>query len=304
MSIDELALASTETEARAAFVSRAGGPELDVRTLLDRAARSLPGVLHDAMDAGTVLAELAAYAARRPVPAAWALDLATGALHRAPGTRAGEPVGFAAALTWVDALESGLAAHCEALLADRLASPLTRVPALRLAGVAENGGAQRSTAPLVALPGPRSVTAPHHTTRAEGEFVAHDLSALLSLPACAVRFAPAHAPHGRPGSPPSSDTVIATGPTLAAAARTATERARSLNAGLSYGSWRHQAVPAITRPQEQPALCPPPRPQWTHPLDALRSQGHAPAAILLDHDTRLTEVLPYVVRIVLDRAPA
>ncbi|MCX5387039.1 hypothetical protein [Streptomyces sp. NBC_00083] len=301
MSIDEPALAATETEARAAFVSRAGGPALDGSALLDRAARALPGVLSAGADVGTALTGLAAYAARGPAPEAWALDLVTGALRRAPGAPAGDRVGVAAGLTWLGALESGLAAHCEALIAERLARPGTRVPRLRPHRVGLGGEAGGPAAPPVrdAEPARAVPQALLRALRTRGEPVAHDLSGLLSLPACAVRLVPDRATVAGGRADAAPDTVVATGPTLAAAVRTASERALCLNTARPGGSSGLHTIPPITGAQEDTTARRSARPQWSHPLDALRSQGLTPAAVLLDHDARLDEVLPYVVRIVL-----
>ncbi|MFE9632779.1 hypothetical protein [Streptomyces sp. NPDC006463] len=292
MSTEELTAASTEAEARAAFLSRVGGPALGARTVLDRAAELLPGVVDAASDVETALTELAARAAIRPVPAApaaagaWGLDLATGALRRVPVPASGSPVGVAAGLTWVSALESGLAQHCEALLARRLGAPGTRVPRLSLAG-------QGHAVPDALL----------RALQAEDEHVAHDLSGLLSLPACAVALAPRMQPEPEPepdrGPDPERDTVVATGATLAEAARTAVERALSRRRARAAGRPVPHPFPAIGREQETDAPRPLPCAQWSHPLDALHSQGHSPVAVLLDHDAGVGEALPYLVRIVL-----
>ncbi|WP_328928819.1 hypothetical protein OG429_32505 [Streptomyces sp. NBC_00190] len=288
MSTEELTAASTEAEARAAFLSRVGGPALGARTLLDRAAELLPGVVDAASDVETALTELAAHAAIRPVSAApatagaWGLDLATGALRRVPVPASGSPVGVAAGLTWVSALESGLAQHCEALLAGRLRAPGTRVPRLSLAGE----GHAVPDALLRAL-------------RSEDEHVAHDLSGLLSLPACAVALAPRAEPEPERAPGPERDTVVATGATLAEAARTAVERTLSRRRARAAGRPVPQLFPAIGREQESDAPRPLPCAQWSHPLDALHSQGHSPVAVLLDHDAGVSAVLPYLVRIVL-----
>ncbi|MER5733695.1 hypothetical protein ABT084_36095 [Streptomyces sp. NPDC002138] len=288
MSTEELTAAATpaptEAEARAAFLSRAGGPALGARTVLERAVELLPGALGAAPDIETALTELAARAARRTAPAAraapapWGLDLATGALRRVTVPACASPVGIAAGLTWVSALERGLAQHCAALLARRLGEPGTRVPRLSLAGE----GHAVPDALLRAL-------------RAEGEPVAHDLTGLLSLPACAVTLAPRAAPD----RDLDRDTVIATGATLAEAARTAAERALSRSRARAAGRSVPPAFPAIGRAQESDAPRPLPGAQWSHPLDALHSRGHDPVAVLLDHDARVGEVLPYLVRIVL-----
>ncbi|MFI5979422.1 hypothetical protein ACIBEA_00955 [Streptomyces sp. NPDC051555] len=283
------AAAVTEAEARAAFLSRAGGPAVGARTVLERAPELLPGVVDAATtDIEAVLGHLAARAATHPAaagpagsaePTAWGLDLATGGLRRVRVAGSGSPVGVAAGLTWVGALEEGLAQHCAALLARRLEAPGTRVPRLRLGG----GGVEV----------PRALLRDVH---AEGEPVAHDLTELLSLPACAVALAPRPGGDGREGE---CETVIATGATLAEAARGAVERALSRRRAHEAGRPVPRAFPAVGRERESDAPGPAPCAQWSRPLDALHSEGHSPVAVLLDHDARVNEVLPYLVRIVL-----
>ncbi|MFI0982034.1 hypothetical protein ACH4SP_34130 [Streptomyces sp. NPDC021093] len=312
--------AATEAEARAAFLSRAGGPALAARTVRDRAAELLPDRVDAASDIETVLTELAARATMRaratvlPAPAdpatpatptVWGLDLSTGALRQVRVPASGPPAGVAAGLTWVSALESGLAQHCESLLARGLGTPGTRVPRLRLAE-------ERHAVPDALL---RAL----HT---EGEPVAHDLTELLSLPACALTLVP----HAEPNPPTernsptepiprtepapaadhapdperdTRDTVVATGATLAEAVRTATERALSRRRAREAGRPVPHAFPAVGREQESDAPRPQPCVQWSHPLDALRSQGHSPVAVLLDHEAPVSGELPYLVRIVL-----
>ncbi|MDH6136274.1 hypothetical protein P3T37_005694 [Kitasatospora sp. MAA4] len=331
--------AQTEAEARAAFLSRASGAELDAAELLDRvvaapAPRTGPlgplGLLgplgslgegglaqfplracqatvadpdlpagaptaavtgyggdRDAARLAAALAGLAAYgtlAADRSRPAqaegeptVWGMDLVTGALRRVPAREAfpapdrrtpyRAPIGAAAGLTWVDALESALAQHVEALLARRLADPGTRVPRLDLRACdADDRGAQ--------------VLGMLHSA---GEMAAHDLSGLLSVPACAIRIGP--------------HTVIATGATPAGAVHTATERA--------LAAWQsHTALPIakITPEQESPAVAhqdPADPVRWAHPHEALRGQGRTPVAVLLDHDPRVVRIMPYLVQVVL-----
>ncbi|SEE09050.1 hypothetical protein SAMN04490357_6877 [Streptomyces misionensis] len=206
---------------------------------------------------------------------AWGLDLVTGALRRVPVRDAhpapdGEvpyrpPVGAAAGLTWAHAVEAGLAQHCEELLSRRLADRATRVPRLPLPADEAPGTAH----PLSLL-------------RALGEPVAHDLSALLSVPACGVRL--------------GSRTALAVGATRVEAMRTAAERAL-LAQRLPAG-----AVPAITPEQERPAeFFPKPRGTAGRPrfAEALRAQGRTPVAVLLDHDPQAAVVLPYVVQVIL-----
>ncbi|MFF5403037.1 hypothetical protein ACFY8K_02725 [Streptomyces misionensis] len=235
----------------------------------------------------TLLTALAAYgtlaahgcrAARAPddgADDAWGLDLVTGALRRVPvrdahpapdgGVPYRPPVGAAAGLTWAHAVEAGLAQHCEELLSQRLADRTTRVPRLPLPADEAPGAAH----PLSLL-------------RALGEPVAHDLSALLSVPACGIRL--------------GSRTALAVGATRAEAMRTAAERAL-LAQRLPAG-----AVPAITPEQERPAeFFPNPRGTAGRPrlAEALRAQGRTPVAVLLDHDPQAVVVLPYVVQVIL-----
>lgn len=146
----------------------------------------------------------------------------------------------------------------------RLADPGTCVPRLLLPADEAPGAAD----PLYLL----------HTL---GEPVAHDLSALLSVPACAIRL--------------GARTVLAVGATHAEAVRTAAERAvlaRESPAGT---------VPAITPEQERPApFFPGMRtvPGRARFVEALRAQGRTPVVVLLDHDLQAVIVLPYIVRVI------
>ncbi|RPE45433.1 hypothetical protein EDD90_8706 [Streptomyces sp. Ag109_O5-1] len=306
MRTEEFAHPPTEAEARAAFVARAAGAAADAGVLLDRATALLPSVVdggsggsgrdEDRLEAA--LAGLAAHAATRhstvggrPVTARWGLDLVTGALRQVPAGQLAipgdqdtarppghPPVGVAAGLTWVYALEAGLTQHCEALLARRLADPGTRVPRVCVAGTCDG----RCVSGLCAS----GVTGPARQLYEAGEPVAHDLSGLLSLQACAIRV-------GR-----RPDTVVAIGATWAAAVRGAVER--TLRSLPPHARGPH-TLPAIRPEQELPS--PAGRPtapvRWTRPLDALRAQGLSPVAVLLDQDPRVTEVLPYLVHVVL-----
>ncbi|WP_411139649.1 hypothetical protein [Streptomyces sp. x-80] len=303
--------APDQTRARAVFVERMGGRALEPDELLSRVAaaagsapRPLGPLLKSALARtrgcgeegrlAAVLAGLATYgalaAARHHAapggvsPAVWGLDLDSGALRvvdamgvAAPPARGRtfrRPVGAAAGLTWVNAVEAGLAQHCEALLVRRLDEPGTRVTRLDLDAYVGDEG----TGHLLRL------------LKAKGSPRAHDLSALLSLPACAVRIGRAAA--------------LATGDTLAAAVRTAAERA--LGAGPPHavtGSGPEPfRVAAIAPEQELPpvaasGLVPPTEHQ--RPLEALRAQGYTSAALLLDHDPRAIDILPYLVHVVL-----
>ncbi|MEV7323909.1 hypothetical protein AB0N52_27845, partial [Streptomyces sp. NPDC093970] len=193
------------------------------------------------------------------------------------------PTGVAAGLTWVGALEAGMTAHCEALLARRLAEPGTRVPRLC--------PADRCEGPCVTDACEKGATGAARHLYAAGGPVAHDLSALLSLPACAIRL------------DPGPDTVLATGTTRAEALRRATARAlRALTVTAGPGP---RVLPPITRDRELPPAAPGPSApvHWSRPLDALRAQGFTPVAVLLDQDPRVNEVLPYLVHIVLLDGP-
>ncbi|WP_089102476.1 hypothetical protein [Streptomyces hyaluromycini] len=307
MTTEEFTHPPTEKEARAAFVSRAAGAAADAGELIDRAAALLPSAVTgdraprtvgDEEDLNTLLAALAGHLAGRsclgtvpPRSTVWGLDLDTGVLRRVPAERlavpAGPPghppVGVAAGLTWVGALEAGMTAHCEALLARRLAEPGTRVPRLCLAGLCDGRCSANDCA--------KRATAASQPLYAAGEPVAHDLSGLLSLPGCAVRVGP------RP------DTVVATGATRAEAVRRATARAlRALTAAEDRGP---RPLPAIGPDQElpPPGAEPSARVHWSRPLDALRAQGRTPVAVLLDQDPRVNEVLPYLVHVVLLDGP-
>lgn len=205
----------------------------------------------------------------------WGLDLVTGALRRIPardvhlapgrGKMYRPPVGAAAGLTWVHALETGLAQHCEELLARRLADPGTRVPRLSLPVDEATGAAD-----------------PLYLLRSVGEPVAHDLSALLSVPACAIRL--------------GSRTVLAVGVTHAEAMRTAAERA------VLAPQLAARTVPAITPGQERPApFFPGTRTVLGRArfIEALRAQGRTPVAVLLDQDPQAVAVIPYLVQVIL-----
>ncbi|MFD3587649.1 hypothetical protein [Streptomyces sp. NPDC058683] len=306
MTTEEFTHPPTEEEARAAFVSRAAGAAADAGELIDRAAALLPSAVTgdrartggDEEDLNSLLAALAGHLAGRsclgavpPRSTVWGLDLDTGVLRRVPAERLavtadppGHPaVGVAAGLTWVGALEAGMTAHCEALLARRLAEPGTRVPRLCPAGLCDGRCSGDDCA--------RGATGPSRQLYAAGEPVAHDLSGLLSLPGCAMRVDP------RP------DTVVATGATRAEAVRRATARAlRALTAAADRGP---RPLPAIGPDQElpSPGAGPSAPVHWSRPLDALRAQGLTPVAVLLDQDPRVNEVLPYLVHVVLLDGP-
>ncbi|WP_416979271.1 hypothetical protein [Streptomyces sp. T028] len=209
------------------------------------------------------------------IPDVWGLDLVTGALRRIParvarpapdkGASYRPPVGVAAGLTWAHAVEAGLAQHCEELLSRRLADPGLRVPRLYLPADEAPGAAD-----------------PLYLLRTLGEPVAHDLSAVLSVPACAIRL--------------GSRTVVAVGATHAEAVRTAAERAVLARRSSA------RTVPAITPEQERPApFFPGMRTVagGVRFVEALRAQGRTPVAVLLDRDPQAVVVLPYVVQVIL-----
>ncbi|MFD4600322.1 hypothetical protein ACFWPQ_20115 [Streptomyces sp. NPDC058464] len=306
MTSEEFTHPPTEEEARAAFVSREAGPAVDAGELADRAAALLSSAATgdraartggDEEDLNTLLAALAGHLAGRsrlgaiaPRSAVWGLDLDTGVLRRVPAGRPAvtadppghPPVGVAAGLTWVSALETGMTAHCEALLARLLAEPGTRVPRLCLAGLCDGRCSPGDCA--------KSATGAARRLYAAGEPVAHDLSGLLSLPGCAIRVGP------RP------DTVVATGATRAEAVRRATARALRALTAADPGP---RTLPAIGPDQElpPPGAGPSHPVHWSRPLDALRAQGLTPVAVLLDQDPRVNEVLPYLVHVVLLDGP-
>ncbi|MGW7413853.1 hypothetical protein [Streptomyces sp. NPDC054863] len=295
MDTQEASLAASEAEARAALVSRSGGPALDARELHLRAQELVPGEIDAGSDTETVLAALAGYAAKCPEPAGqarWGLDLVSGALRRSVTPEAGTPVSYAAGLTWVGALETALAQHCEGLLARRVASAGTRVPRFSLEDerdqVAPAGGGRPAGGS--AQDGSAASEELLRDLRAQGEPVVHDLTALLSLPACALRLATGG------GATAGQDTVVATGATWAAALGTAVARVLALRA--PKGPAPH-TIPAVDPDRELGPVRIAAHAQWSTSLDALCAAGHSPVAQLLDHDIRLSRVLPYVVRIVL-----
>ncbi|MFE6104435.1 hypothetical protein ACFVQ4_31365 [Streptomyces laurentii] len=240
-----------------------------------------------------LLDALAAYGALAAAPDArsgrevWGLDLVTDRLRRipaaeayptptptpppAPGTSYRLPTGVEAGLTWADAVEAALTGHCEALVAHRLAEPGVRVPRLALP---DHGG----SATLRAL-------------RAAGEPVAHDLSALVSVPACAIRL--------------GDDTAVAVAATRSEALEAAAERAllarekgvRPTGAGPVVPT-----VPSVTPDREAAG---PPLPMEggtsgrTGLVEALRARGRTPVAVLLDHDPQAVSLLPYLVHVAL-----
>ncbi|MDH6113607.1 hypothetical protein P3T36_005230 [Kitasatospora sp. MAP12-15] len=204
----------TQAQARAAFLQRIGGEAVDAGQFLARAdgvAQCHTGLLGAVLGAvavrggqgpgedrtDAVLAALAAYgalAAHRPAPASlseerswvWGLDLATGSLRRIPREDAfgapplprppfRPPVGAAAGLTWISAVETGVAQHCEALLAQT-----SRVAAI---GV---GQELRPAAPRAPL-GPPHRARPVQALRAHGRapvavLLDHDPQAVAVLP--------------------------------------------------------------------------------------------------------------------------
>ncbi|MFG3039944.1 hypothetical protein ACGFYZ_23915 [Streptomyces sp. NPDC048330] len=234
-----------------------------------------------------VLDALAAYGTFAAAPEArsgrdvWGLDLVTERLRRVPaaeayaapasGTPYRLPTGVAAGLTWAAAVETALTRHCEALVTRRLAEPGVRVPRLALP---DHGG----PAALRAL-------------RAAGGPVAHDLTALLSVPACAVRL--------------GDDTVVAVAATRSEALAVAAERAlltRDMGVPPTGGEPFVPTVPPIT-PDREAAGRPLPVEDGASRraglVEALRAQGRTPVAVLLDHDPEAVRILPYLVQVVL-----
>ncbi|MEV7599824.1 hypothetical protein AB0O91_20815 [Kitasatospora sp. NPDC089797] len=304
MTTEELTHTPTEAEVRAAFVAVVGGAAVDGEEVLARAAAhpvlaaaaaraglpgpgplrpDLPGTAGDPrqerLDA--VLTALAAHAAdrlRRTGPggasAVWGMDLLTGELRRIPlgdvPAVGRPPVGAAAGLTWLGALEEGLAQQCEALLAERLADPGVRVPRADLAPRCD-GGCHPADCTACAVGALRPCGVP----------LGHDLSELLSVPACALRLDPF------PG------TVIATGTTRAEAVHRAAGRLLRRDGRTAPDVRPDQELAAGVRRL--------PEASRSRPFDALHAQGHAPAAILLDQDPRAVAVLPYLVHVVLPR---
>lgn len=236
-----------------------------------------------------MLEALAAYGTFAAAPHArsgcevWGLDLVTDRLRRvpaaeaypapAPGTPYRLPTGAAAGLTWAAALEAALTGHCEALVTARLAQPGARVARLALPDLGDPA--------LVRM------------LRAAGEPVAHDLSALLSVPACAVRL--------------GDDTVVAVAATWSEALAVAAERAllaREMSVpptGVGVGPVV-PTVPSVTPNQEEVG-----RPFSVEDgasgraglVEALRARGRTPVAILLDHDPQAVRLLPYLVHVAL-----
>lgn len=214
---------TTQAEARAAFLQRIGGEAVDAGQFLaraDGAARDHTGLLGAVLGAAaagsgqdpgedrtaaalTALAAYGALAAHRPgcsseeQPPVWGLDLATGSLRRIPREDAfgapplprppfRPPVGAAAGLTWISAVETGLAQHCEALLAQkpRVAAMSGSVPSTAPAiGVEQE---RRPAAPRAPLDPPRWAR-PVEALRAHGRapvavLLDHDPQAVAVLP--------------------------------------------------------------------------------------------------------------------------
>ncbi|MCX5230191.1 hypothetical protein [Streptomyces sp. NBC_00233] len=234
-----------------------------------------------------LLDALAAYGTLAAAPDArsgrkvWGLDLVTDRLRRvpaaeaypasAPGTPYRLPTGAAAGLTWAAAVEAALTGHCEALVIHRLAQPGVRVPRLALP---DHGG----PAALRAL-------------RAEGEPVAHDLSALLSVPACAIRL--------------GDDTVVAVAATRSEALAAAAERAllaREKGFPPTGPGPVVPTVPSVT-PDREAAGRPLPVEDGASGraglVEVLRARGRTPVAVLLDHDPQAVSLLPYLVHVAL-----
>ncbi|MFE9539296.1 hypothetical protein [Streptomyces sp. NPDC006691] len=279
MTREEFRRTPTEAEVRAAFVAVVGGAAAEPGQALARAATepALAGVPTEGAALDPFLTALAARASAGRGPGApWGMDLVTGELRRVParalpvsdGRPGLPPVGAAAGFTWLGAVEEGLAQQCEWLIAERLATDGVRAPRLDLRP--DCAGACHPAECVACAVAP---------LRALGSPVVHDLSELLSLPACALRTAAGAA------------TFIAVAGGRASAVHRAVGRAMS-------GSFR--TMPAIRPDQECPShAVRPAGVQWTRPFDALRAGGWSPAAVLLHHDSRMVAVLPYLVQVVL-----
>ncbi|MFH8421616.1 hypothetical protein [Streptomyces sp. NPDC018038] len=234
-----------------------------------------------------VLDALAAYGALAAAPDArggrevWGLDLVTDRLRRvraaeaspapAPGAPYRLPAGVAAGLTWAAAVEAALTTHCEALVVHRLAQPGVRVPRLALPDHA----------------GPAALRA----LRAAGEPVVHDLTALVSVPACAVRL--------------GDDTVVAVAATWDEALAAAAERAllaREKGVPSTGSGPSVLTVPSVT-PDREAAGGPLPAEDGASGraglVEVLRARGRTPVAVLLDHDPQAVRLLPYLVHVTL-----
>ncbi|MFE5661055.1 hypothetical protein ACFQ9H_33305 [Streptomyces sp. NPDC056517] len=233
------------------------------------------------LDAFAAYGTLAAAPDARGGREVWGLDLVTDRLRRVPaaeaypapahGTPYRLPTGAAAGLTWVAAVEAALTGHCEALVVHRLAQPGVRVPRLALP---DHGG----PAALRAL-------------RAAGEPVAHDLSGLLSVPACAIRL--------------GGDTVVAVAATRSEALAAAAERAliaRERGVPPTGAGPVVPTVPSVT-PDREAAGRPLPVEDGASGraglVEVLRARGRTPVAVLLDHDPQAVRLLPYLVHVAL-----
>ncbi|MFB7585997.1 hypothetical protein [Streptomyces sp. NPDC056169] len=231
------------------------------------------------LDALATYGTLAAAPNARSGREVWGLDLVTDRLRLvpaaeaypapAPGTPYRLPTGAAAGLTWAAAVEAALTGHCEVLVTHRLAQPGVRVPRLALPG---HGG-----------------PAALHALRAAGEPVAHDLSALLSVPACAIRL--------------GDDTVVAVAATWSEALAAAAERALiAREKGAPPTGPAVPTVPSVT-PDREAAARPLPVEDGVSAraglVEVLRAQGRTPVAVLLDHDPEAVRLLPYLVHVAL-----
>ncbi|MBA8826424.1 hypothetical protein FHX42_003800 [Saccharopolyspora lacisalsi] len=206
--------------------------------------------------------------APRPIPA----ELAFPALV-AEGSAYRPPTGAAAGPSWQEALSEGTRQHCAVLLEQRLADFEGPLPRLDVPGFPLNERAD-------------------HLRRLLGEVgepaVAHDLTGLLSIPACALRV--------------GADTVLAVGSTLTAALGEALDR------GLLAWQARTEdrpdcaphTVPGIPAEQETSPEASRPKSTGTPPsARALRALGFTPVVIALDHDPEAARILPYLVQVVI-----
>jgi hypothetical protein len=219
--------------------------------------------------------------------AVWGLELSTGLPRMVPSVAAfpvldrvavpyRPPVGAAAGLSWHDAVSAALRQHCELLVAQRLAATELPCPALEEGWWEGEERVSRLLRLLAAARQPVEI---------------HDLGGLHGVPACAVLV--------------NGVTVaIACGTTMTDAVSTGLKRAllhwqaRNEN----QADYAPPTVPQLARRLRAPAV-----PHWlsdedtgtTSPLDALRAAGYSPVVVPLDHDREATNVLPYVVQVVL-----
>lgn len=217
------------------------------------------------------LAALAAYGSLVD-PGGARTDLLTGARCAVPAPdrrvpyRA--PVGVAAGRSWVDAVTAGLRAHCEALLAEHADAARGGVDA---AEVVREFGDEEAVRLLGLL---RAV---------DRRVEVVDLGGVLGVPAFAFRL---------PGGAP-----------VVTCAADAGEALRD-GLGRALLGWQCDPPPAVgpTRGTAEPRLGAPARdPRCRALADALRRAGHAPVAVALAVDEEVRDLVPCLVRVVIDR---